>query len=272
MVLAGARPVMEVTLPTARKTIVLAMDVSGSMQATDVLPTRLKASQVAAKEFVSKLPSAVRVAVVAYAGSAHLVQAPTRNRADVVAAIDSFQLQRATAIGNGIIVSLGTIFPAAGISVASFTAQPGGYFDFDEPLRQQVPVGSYQPAAVVLLSDGQNTAGVDPLEAARFAANRGVRIYTVGFGTRQGSLISASGWQVRVQLDEEALQRIARLTGAAYYRAADGAELKAVYDSLADELVMEKSEREVSGLLATAAAALTLLAVMLSVAWFGRVV
>jgi Ca-activated chloride channel family protein len=272
MIIAGARPVMDVLLPTARKTIVLAMDVSGSMQATDVYPTRLAASQAAAKEFVSNLPEAVRVAVVAYAGSAHLVQAPTRDRAAVMDSIDAFQLQRATAIGNGIIVALGTIFPAEGIDVSSFSARGTKYLGSgDEIGLAGAAVGSYGAAAIVLLSDGQNTSGIDPIEAARFAARRGVRIYTVGFGTRQGATINMNGWTMRVQLDEDALKKVARLTGAAYYRASDQMELSAAYEALTHELVMEKAEREVSGLFANIATVLTLLAAALSIAWFGRV-
>ncbi|TWO68118.1 VWA domain-containing protein [Caenimonas sedimenti] len=274
MILAGARPVVDMMVPTARKTIVLAMDVSGSMQATDVHPSRLAAAQAAAKEFISKLPEGVRVALVAYAGSAHLVQAPTRNRSQIVAAIDAFKLERATAIGNAIIVSLGAIFPAEGIDVWNFGTNQGKRADLgdDDLLRRPVPVGSYDAAAIVLLSDGQNTSGIDPIEAAKFAAERGVRVYTVGFGTHQGAVISAFGLNVRVQLDEEALKSVAGLTGATYHRAADQLELEAVYEALKAEITMERAEREITNLFANAATLLTLFALALSVLWFGRVI
>jgi Ca-activated chloride channel family protein len=272
MIVAGARPFMEVVLPTARKTIVLAMDVSGSMQATDVFPSRLAASQAAAKQFVSKLPETVRVAVVAYAGSAHLVQAPTRDRAAVMGSIDAFQLQRATAIGNGIIVALGTIFPAEGIDASSFSAGGTKYLAGEDEIGVTgAAVGSYRVAAIVLLSDGQNTSGIDPIQAAKFAASRGVRIYTVGFGTRQGGTINKNGWTMRVHLDEDALKEVASLTGGAYYRASDQMELSAAYEALTHELVMEKVEREVSGFFANIAMVLTLIAASLSILWLGRV-
>jgi Ca-activated chloride channel homolog len=276
MILAGARPVMEVMVPVARKTIVLAMDVSGSMQATDVSPTRLIASQLAAKEFVSKLPASVRAAVVAYAGSAHLVQAPTSNRGDVIAAIDALQLQRATAIGNGIIVSLGTIFPGEGIDVSSFSANQGSHDAIKGEsapwTRRNASPGSYGAAAVVLLSDGQNTTGINPIDAANFAARLGVRIFTVGFGTREGASIRLGGWSMRVNLDEETLRQVAKLSTGEYYRAENRVELEKVYENLTYQLIMEKGEQEVSSWFANLAAMLTLLAAALSIAWFGRII
>jgi Ca-activated chloride channel family protein len=114
MIAAVARPAAIVTLPTQQETIILAMDVSGSMRAADVEPSRLVAAQDAAKAFLADLPRGVRVGVVSFAGTAAVVQPPTRNREDIVAAIDRFQLQRGTAIGSGIILSLATIFPDAG--------------------------------------------------------------------------------------------------------------------------------------------------------------
>ena len=118
MLFAASRPVAVVTLPSQHETIILAMDVSGSMRATDVQPNRLAASQAAAKAFVAEQPLTTRIGVVAFAATASLVQTPTRNREDIIASIDRFQLQRGTAIGSGIIVSLATLFPDAGIEVS----------------------------------------------------------------------------------------------------------------------------------------------------------
>jgi Ca-activated chloride channel family protein len=197
MIFAIARPAAVVTLPSQHRTIILAMDVSGSMRATDVQPNRITAAQNAAKAFVTDQPANVRIGVVSFAGTAAVVQAPTQNREDVIAAIDRFQLQRATAIGSGIIVSLATIFPDAGIDVSSLiygrNGPRGVPLDHagkaDKKEFKPVAPGSYTSAAIILLTDGQRTTGPDSIDAARMAADRGVRIFTVGFGTKSGETI-----------------------------------------------------------------------------------
>jgi uncharacterized protein (DUF58 family) len=176
LLFATARPAAVITLPSQSQTVVLAMDVSGSMRATDVQPNRLVASQEAAKAFVADLPRNVRVAVVAFAGSAAVVQAPTLSREDIYASIDRFQLQRATAIGSGIVLSLATIFPEAGIDLSQITGQrnmPPAPGDKPKQPFTPVPPASYNSAAIILLTDGQRTTGPDPLEAAKMAADRG---------------------------------------------------------------------------------------------------
>jgi Ca-activated chloride channel family protein len=204
LLLASSRPAALITLPSAQETIVLAMDVSGSMRAADVLPSRLVAAQEAAKSFVADLPRNVKIAVVAFAGTAAVVQAPTLSRDDVNAAIDRFQLQRGTAIGSGIVLSLATIFPEAGIDLSQITGErrmPPGPNDKPPPDFKPVPPGSYPSAAIILLTDGQRTTGPDSLEAAKMAADRGIRIYTVGIGTKEGETIGFEGWSMRVRLD-----------------------------------------------------------------------
>lgn len=236
MLLAASRPFAVITLPSQQETIILAMDVSGSMRATDVQPNRLVASQNAAKAFLAELPRSVRVGIVAFAGTASVVQPATLSREDLVAAIDKFQLQRATAIGNAIVVSLGELFPNAGIDLASLTygrnRSNGVAIDQapKEPKKEFTPVapGSYTSAAIILLTDGQRTTGVDSLEAAKMAADRGVRIYTVGVGTVDGETIGFEGWSMRVKLDEETLKAIANKTQAEYFYAGTAADLKKV--------------------------------------------
>ena len=279
MLLAAARPFAVVTLPSQQETIILAMDVSGSMRATDVQPNRLVASQNAAKAFLAELPRSVRVGIVAFAGTASVVQSPTLSREDLVAAIDKFQLQRATAIGNAIVVSLAELFPDAGIDLASLTygrnRSSGVSIDQTpkEPKKEFTPVapGSYTSAAVILLTDGQRTTGVDSLEAAKIAADRGVRVYTVGVGTVDGETIGFEGWSMRVKLDEETLKAIASKTQAEYFYAGTAADLKKVYETLSSRLTVEKKETEISGLLALGAAILALLSAGLSLAWFNRI-
>jgi Ca-activated chloride channel homolog len=202
------------------------------------------------------------------------VQAPTLSRDDVNAAIDRFQLQRGTAIGSGIVLSLATIFPEAGIDLSQITgarAMPLGPNDKPAPDFKPVAPGSYASAAIILLTDGQRTTGPDSLEAAKMAADRGVRIYTVGIGTKEGETIGFEGWSMRVRLDEETLKAVAKATNADYFYAGTAADLKKVYQGLSTRLIVEKKETEISALLATLGAALVVLAAGLSVWWFGRI-
>ena len=284
MLVASSRPFAVVTLPSDQQTIMLAMDVSGSMRATDVKPNRLVASQEAAKAFLAELPRNIKVGIVAFAGTASVVQPPTLSREDLVTAIDKFQLQRGTAIGNGIVVSMAELFPDAGIDLASMQygrdRQRGVAIDQaakdikdGKEKKPFVPVapGSYTSAAIILLTDGQRTTGVDSMDAAKVAADRGVRIYTVGVGTVDGETIGFEGWSMRVKLDEETLKGIARNTQAEYFYAGTATDLKKVYESLSSRLTVVKKETEISGILALVAAALALLSAGLSLAWFNRI-
>ena len=274
LLFAAARPAALITLPSAEQTIVLAMDVSGSMRAADVEPNRLVASQEAAKAFVADLPRNVKIAVVSFAGTAAVVQAPTLSRTDVNASIDRFQLQRGTAIGSGLILSLATLFPEAGIDLSQITGareMPPGPNDKPKPEFTPVQPGSYASAAIILLTDGQRTTGPDSMEAAKMAADRGVRVYTVGVGTKEGETIGFEGWSMRVRLDEETLKGIASVTRADYFYAGTAEDLKKVYQGLSARLVTERKETEISGLLAALGALLVVTAAGLSVWWFGRV-
>jgi Ca-activated chloride channel family protein len=276
LLLASARPTAVIKLPSQQETIILAMDVSGSMRASDVKPTRIVAAQEAAKAFVNELPSNVRVGVVSFAGTAAVVQPPTHSREDVIAAIDRFQLQRATAIGSGIVLSLATIFPDAGIDLSQITGQrnmPPAPGEKRKDPKEFTPVepGSYSSAAIILLTDGQRTTGPDPVEVSKMAADRGVKVYTVGIGTKDGEVIGFEGWSMRVRLDEETLKTIASVTRAQYFYAGTAEDLKQVYKGLSSRVAIEKRETEISGLFAALGALLAVLAAGLSVWWFGRV-
>lgn len=280
LLLAAARPLAMLQLPAEQQTIILAMDVSGSMRATDVEPDRLTAAQNAAKAFIKDLPRHVRVGVVAFAGTAQLAQLPTQSHDDLVKAIDSFQLQRGTATGNGIMVALATLFPDAGIDIAALggrqamRVQPIDEITRTEPARKAftpVAPGSYRSAAIIMLTDGQRTTGVDPMDAAQWAADRGVRVFTVGVGTVQGEVIGFEGWSMRVRLDEDTLKAVALRTNAEYFHAATAQDLRKVYETLSSRISVETKETEVTALMALAGAALLLLAGALSVWWFGRV-
>lgn len=274
LIIAAARPTAIVSLPSTQKTIMLAMDVSGSMRAADVQPNRLVASQEAAKAFLTELPRDVKVGVVSFAGTAAIVQPPTLSREDVTAAIDRFQLQRGTAIGSGVVLSLAALFPQdTSIDLQQITGarpMPGSP---EAQRRPPPPVepGSFSSAAIILLTDGQRTTGPDPMDAAKMAADRGIRVYTVGIGTKDGEIIGFEGWSMRVRLDEETLKNISAATRAEYYYAGTAADLKQVYQSLSTRLVVETKETEVSALFAALGALLVVLAGGLSVWWFGRV-
>ncbi|MDR6538333.1 VWA domain-containing protein [Variovorax soli] len=280
MLIAAARPMAVVVLPSNQQTIILAMDVSGSMRAADVQPNRLVAAQEAAKAFLKELPRHVKVGIVAFAGSANVAQLPTTNREELVQAIDSFQLQRATATGNAIVVSLATLFPDAGIDISNFGPQANNRtrgVPIEQagkpPPKEFTPVapGSYTSAAIIMLTDGQRTTGVDPLDAAKVAAEHGVRVYTVGIGTVDGETIGFEGWSMRVRLDEETLKAIANKTQAEYYYAGTAADLTKVYNTLSSRLTVEKKETEISALFALGAAVLALLSAGLSLLWFNRI-
>jgi Ca-activated chloride channel family protein len=283
LILAIARPLAVVTLPTHQRTVILAMDTSGSMRATDVEPSRMEAARAAAKSFVSRQPRGTRIGVVTFAGSAAVAQAPTDNREEIIAAVDRFQLQRATAIGSGILMSLKAIFPEADFDLRSWNPRRdldreslrGAPLDQirqpEKPAFKPVPPGSYTSAVIILLSDGQSNVGPDPIESARMAAERGVRVYTVGFGTKEGEILRFEGWSMRVRLDEQTLSKIAELTQGEYYHAGSAADLKRVYDTLSSRLVFQTRETEITVFFSAAAAVIALIAAFLSVWWFSRI-
>jgi Ca-activated chloride channel family protein len=213
--LAAARPMARVPLPWARSSIMLAMDVSLSMRVTDVQPNRLAAAQDAAKLFLRDLPKDIEVGLVTFAGSTQVAQRATLDRSSLVAAIDGFQMQMGTAVGNAIVMSLAELFPDHGLDVGEMTfgsKRQGRSLDQPKVVPVQItPVapGSYTSAAIILLSDGRRTTGIDTLEAAKMAADRGVRIYVVGLGTVDGeaATIGRSG-RIHPSLDSMTTPRL----------------------------------------------------------------
>lgn len=280
---AASRPSAEFTLPSQQRTVILAMDVSRSMRVTDVEPNRISAAQAAAKAFVEELPRDMRVGVVSFAGTASVVQTPTDNRQDVLDAIDRFQLQMGTATGSGLILALSQLFPEDGIDLESAVFGKGGargaplpgrradQADSAKPKpepRAPVPAGSYTNGAIVLLSDGRRTTGPDPLEAAMMAADRGVRVHTVGFGTKEGGALQFGEWAIYVRLDEEALKAVAAITLGQYFHAASGTELNKVYEAINTRFALERRDTEIAGILSALAVVLLTLGLWLSMRWF----
>ena len=277
LLLAVARPVAKVTLPWARSTVLLAMDVSLSMRVSDVKPTRMAAAQEAAKLLLRELPGTIDVGLVTFAASAQVVQAATLDRSSLVSAIDAFQMQYGTAIGSAIVVCLAELFPDQSIDLGDMTfgsrqkARSRDDKDRAPPSQiQPVPPGSYRSAAILLLSDGRRTTGFDTLEAAKMAADRGVRIHVVGLGTVDGPVGGFDGPAIYMQLDEPTLREVARMTDGEYHHAGTAEELRSVYQDLASRVQVQRREMEITALLALVGAALVLAAAALSVLWFGR--
>ncbi len=279
LLLASARPMAKVPLPWARSTIILAMDVSLSMRVSDVKPTRMVAAQEAAKLFLADLPRSIEVGLVTFAGSSQVAHAATLDRSALVTAIDGFQMQRGTAVGSAIVSSLIELFPDQGINLEEMTfgSKPRGRSldDKDKPQPQQIaPVapGSYNSAAIILLSDGRRTTGVDTLEAAKMAADRGVRIYVIGLGVAGDSGAMPEDMPIYLQLDEPTLREVARMTGGEYHHAGTAEALRSVYENLGSRVQVQTRETEVAALLALLSAGLALAAGVLSLVWFRRVV
>jgi Ca-activated chloride channel family protein len=249
------------------------------MRASDVQPTRLQAAQSAAKVFIQDQPGDVRIGVVSFAGTASIVQAPTQNKEELVEAIDRLQLQRHTAIGSGLIVSLAALFPDAGIDVEQYVLRPGGPMrsppTLPDPRSEKKPLvpvapGSDPSAAIILLTDGRRTIGPDPVEVAKMAADRGVRVFTVGFGTPQGGQAQFEGYSMFMAFDGETLKAIAEVTKGEYFEAGSESDLRKIYEGLNAKYVLERRETELSAIFAAAAAVLAVAAGLLSVTWFGR--
>ena len=275
LLFAATRPLASLTLPWARSSVMLAMDVSLSMRVSDVKPTRLAAAQEAAKVFLRDLPKNIDVGLVTFAGTAQVAQAATLDRSALVSAIDAFQMQIGTAVGNAIVVCLAELFPDHGINLGDMTFGPRqkalGRDDKAVGMPKEIaPVapGSYGSAAILLLSDGRRTTGIDTLEAAKMAADRGVRIHVVGLGTVDG-VAGADGLAIYMQLDEPTLREVARMTGGEYHHAGTAEEVRSVYQDLGSRLQVQTRETEVTALFALVAAALVLAAASLSVRWFG---
>ncbi|MBY4899142.1 VWA domain-containing protein [Cupriavidus sp. AU9028] len=288
LIVAIARPQAMLKIPSRIETVILVLDLSGSMRAQDVQPSRIMAAKEAAKILVKSQPSGVSTGVVAMAGTAALAQAPVRSKEDVATAIDRLQVQGGTALGNGMLVALTALLPHTTVEAERLMNSDTG----STPERRSQPnpnagpppglavpdsgetatPGSYRAGAIVLFSDGESNAGPTALQAAQLAATHGVRVYTVGVGTPEGVVLSADGWSSRVKLDEQVLRQVADSTGAEYFRLEDAAELKKLYRALRARLAFGKPDQvEVTAFFAAAGALLATLAALLSLWWHGRV-
>jgi Ca-activated chloride channel family protein len=272
MSVAMARPQAVVSLPRQEGTVILAFDVSASMAATDLAPTRIAAAKAAAKDFVARQPSSITIGVVAFSDSGVSVQAPTNDQATVIAAIDRLTPQRGTSVAQGITASLKVIAiaEAGPFSGDYYTNQTPGPSPTPAPTPTPMPAGVHAPAVIILLSDGENNENPDPSAAAQAAADQGVRIYTVGIGSAAGTTVDVSGFQVFTQLDQAALQGIADTTGGTYYAATDAQQLRSIYDNIDTQVVLQPQMTEITSLMAGLSLLLLMAGAMTSLLLLGR--
>ena len=291
LVLALARPVVILAVPTNQTTILLTIDVSGSMCSTDIPPSRLEAAEAAAATFIKSQAASTRIGIVAFSGFAQLIQAPTNDKTALLDALSSLATGRRTAIGDGILASIDAISDIDPAVAKSQTDTSTG------TAPAPVPQGDYAPDIVVLLTDGASNFGTAPLDAAQQAADRGVRVYTIGFGTANGGGLSptcAPQFQGREPgggggfggggfggggfgggggggfprgIDEVTLQKIADMTGGTYHPAETADQLESVFQNLPLNLIVKHEATEVSFVFVGFGALLSGLALLLGKAW-----
>ena len=257
-----ARPTMSLALPQREGTVILAFDVSNSMRADDLEPTRIEAAKGAAKAFVERQPSTIRVGVVAFGDSAVTVLRPTNVKEEVLATIRRLSVGGGTSLGDGLFTSLSTIAGKPLQIDQSALESEGG----------EVDIGFFGSSAIVLLSDGENTSRLDPVALAEVASSAGVQVHAIGIGTPQGTVVEVDGFTIATALDEELLTEIAETTDGTYHQAGNTATLERIYESVDLELARVEREREVTALFAAAGGIVLALGAILSIAWFGRLI
>jgi len=266
LTVALARPQTVVSLPREEGTVILAFDVSGSMAADDMKPSRMEAAKAAARDFVQRQPPSVQIGIVAFSDSGFNVQPPTSDKDAILASIDRLTPERGTSLANGILISLKTIASASG-PVQSSSENPAAT---EAPTPTPVPKGTYTSAVIVLLTDGENNESPDPLAAAQTAADRGVRIYTVGIGSAAGTTLHINGFTVHTQLDEATLQQISQITDGTYFNAENQQDLRKIYDNLDPQLTIKPEKMEVTSIFAGASILIMLIGGSFSLLWFSR--
>jgi Ca-activated chloride channel family protein len=263
-----ARPQVVMSLPKVEGTVILAFDVSGSMSATDFEPTRMEAAKAVGREFVMNQPPSVQVGIVSFSDNGFSVQLPTNDRDAILASIDRLKPERGTSIANGIVISLNTLATINGQDpIIGVDDAPQDAPVFPPPARAK-PDDS---AVIVLLTDGENNMDPDPLRAAELAAERGVRIHTIGIGSSEGMNLEVNGFNVFTQLDEATLKQISEITDGTYYNAQTEEDLQTIYENIDPHLVIEAEKTEITAVLAGVSILILLIAGMISLLWFSHV-
>jgi Ca-activated chloride channel family protein len=292
MLFALSRPFSIITLPSQEGVVILAIDVSGSMRANDVQPSRIEAAKTAALDFIDQQDSSTRIGVVAFSGNAALVQAPTTDHQLTSAAINRLFLGPRTGIGTAILTSVDAAYETlyATPDTMGLTANPAARSSLSaapSPTPRPVAPGYHIPAIVVLLTDGQSNVGPAPQDAARLAADRGVRVFTIGIGTTTGATIGGGGCGgcggqggpggpggggggFRTALDENTLMEVARITDAKYFYAKDASDLRDIYRGLNTQSILRTQRSEITFAFTASAVILLLVGATLSILWFNR--
>jgi Ca-activated chloride channel family protein len=280
LVIALSRPVATMIVPAGQTSVILAMDVSRSMCSTDISPNRLEAAKDAARSYIERQAAGMQIGIVAFAGFAELIQMPTSDQEVLEDAVSGLTTGRRTAIGSAILKSLDTIAEFNG-NIPPSSSGPGSG---EQP--QPLPEGTYLPDIIVLLTDGASNSGPLPVDAAQQAADRGIRIYTIGFGTASGGMMDCGdgfwgggfgggsgfggdpfGGGFRRGIDEPTLKQVAAMTGGEYYSAESADELQKVFRELPTYLITKTETTEISILFTAAGALLAALAIALSLLW-----
>jgi Ca-activated chloride channel homolog len=266
LIIAVARPETVVSLPRIEGTVILAFDVSGSMAADDLKPNRMDAAKVAAKSFVERQPTNVRIGVVAFSESGIAVQSPTTEQEQVIASINRLSPERGTSLANGILASLNVLATGGKTALSLYSNLTPG----PQPTPTNVLQGTYGSGVIVLLTDGENNVNPDPMAAVQAAVGRGVRIHSVGIGSPSGTDVHINGFTVHTQLDEATLKLISQLTGGEYYNAANEQELLKIYDNLNPQLELVPEKTELTSVFAGFGVFVLLIGAIVSLLWFGR--
>ncbi len=260
LLLGMARPEMVVRQPRAEGSVILAFDVSASMTADDLEPSRLEAAKEAARILVENQPATIQIGVVVFGNGGLILEPPTRDQLAVLTAIDRISPEGGTSLGKGIVTALNAL---AGETLAIDESTPAE----DAPTMD---IGDFSSAVILLFSDGENTSAQDPLAVAQIAAEAGVRIYPVGLGTPTGAFLDLDGFKIISQLNESLLEQIADQTNGQYYAAADAAAVRDIYREIDLQLTLKEEIMEITAFLSAVSLGLMLAGGFLSMRWFGR--
>lgn len=267
LLLALTRPLATIRLPQIRGIVILVVDVSGSMAADDVQPSRMEAVKAAARAFVESQPPTVEIGIVAFSEGGLAIQMPTTDKAALNTAIDRLEPTRGTSLASGI---LGALKVLNDLNEDAEGAASGLPDDSADP-PQIVRPSTYAPEVIVLISDGENTAPPDPLEGVREAAHKGIRVNTIGVGTPEGATLQLEGgFSVFTRLYEDVLVQIAELTGGRYYNARSIEDFRAIYNDVGLQMTLEPRRIEITAVLAGIGLVLVLSGGLMSLLWFGR--
>jgi Ca-activated chloride channel family protein len=274
LMVAAARPQAEVKLPRVEGTVILVMDVSGSMAAADITPDRLDAAKATARDFIQNQPETIQIGIVSFSSSGFTVQSPTHDKQSLIAVLDRLQPQSGTSLGQGILVALNTIAVNAGLKpvnpTASSTNENGQSLPSDASLLDQLPDGPYPSSLILILSDGEDNMSFDPTQAAQAAADRDVRIDALGFGTTAGFDLDVDGFLVHTVLDETTLQLITQTAGGSYHNVQAEEDLKQIYKNLTPDWVIRAEKMEITSIITAVSVVMLLLGGVFSLAWFNR--